>query len=110
MLNQKQDCIESLCNGLKSTSAWRAATSIRFPDDRRNIKASKALDQLAEEAANLTDEQWSELSSYYGSASQTWVNALNVTARSVGFHHRAGNLDLFITILVQNLIALSVAA
>jgi hypothetical protein len=110
MLNQKQDCIESLTDGLKSTSAWRKVTSARFPDDARNVKAAKILDRLAVEAVNLTDAQWLELFPYFGWASETWRNGLNQTARQIGFCHRAGDLDVFVKILIQNLSVSCVAA
>ena len=110
MLNQKQDCIESLTGRLKSTSAWRKATSARFPDDTRNVKAAKTLDRLAAEAINLTDAQFLELSPYFGWASEAWRNGLNQTSRQIGFFHRAGDLDVFVKILIQNLSASCVAA
>jgi hypothetical protein len=109
-MNDKQDCIESLTGGLKSTSAWRKVTSARFPDDTRNVKAAKILDRLAVEAINLTDTQWIELSTYFGWASEAWRNGLNQTSRQIGFFHRTGDLDVFIKILIQNLSASCVAA
>jgi hypothetical protein len=110
MINDKQDCIESLTGGLKSTSAWRKVTSARFPDDTRNVKAAKILDRLAVEAINLTDAQWLELSPYFGWASETWRNGLNQASRQIGFFHRAGDLDVFVKILIQNLSVSCVAA
>jgi hypothetical protein len=109
-MNNKQDVIESLTGGLKSTSAWRTVTFTRFPDDFRNEKASKTLDRLAAEASNLTDAQFLELSPHFDWGSGAWRNALNLTARSVGFHHRAANLDMFVKILIQNLPPVTVAA
>jgi hypothetical protein len=110
MINDKQDCIESLTSALKSTSAWRKVTSARFPDDTRNVKAAKILDRLAVDAINLTDTQWLALSAYFGWASQTWRNGLNQTSRQIGFCHRASDLDIFVKILIQNLSASCVAA
>jgi hypothetical protein len=60
ILNDKQDCIESIIRVLEGTSAWRRTTSARFPDDPRNMRAATTLDKLAVDVANLTDEQWLE--------------------------------------------------
>jgi hypothetical protein len=110
MINDKQDCIESIVRVLERTSEWRKVTSARFPEDTRNAKSVKILDRLAVEAINLTDAQWLELSPYFGWASQTWRNSLNQTSRQIGFFHRAGDLDVFVKILIQNLSASCVAA
>lgn len=103
MLNDKPDCIESITKALKNTSTWRKSLTIRWPDDPRNALASGSLDQLAADAVNLTDEQWSELQAHYGWASETWRNSLNQTARQVGFFHRAGDLASFVRALLHNL-------
>jgi len=44
---------------LERTSVWRKAITANFPNDPRNLRAPKTLDQLAVNVANLTDEQWS---------------------------------------------------
>ena len=82
---------------------WRKAMTIRWPDDPRNVRASKLLDQLALDAADLTDTQWAMLQPYYGWTSETWRNCLNETGRQIGFFHRADNLSHFVKALVQNL-------
>lgn len=102
-LNTKEDCIDSITKTLERTAAWRKSTSIRFPDDPRNTRAVERLNQLAADAFNLTDEQWSDLQPWYGWASEEWRNGLNQTARQVGFFHRAGDLAFFVKALLQNL-------
>jgi hypothetical protein len=96
----------------KGTSAWRGTTAARFPDDApRNLRAAETLNKLATESANLTDQQWLCLKSYFGGwASETWRNALTQTARQVGFFHRCRDLDSFISVLTHQLSQSNVAA
>jgi hypothetical protein len=104
ILNDKDDCIESIIRVLESTSAWRKTTSARFPDDPRNMRAAITLDKLAVDVASVTDEQWLELKPHFGGwASEDWRNGLSQTARQVGFHHRAKDVNFFLKVLVQNL-------
>ena len=35
ILNDKQDCVESIAKVLERTSAWRKAIAVNFPDDPR---------------------------------------------------------------------------
>jgi hypothetical protein len=56
ILNDKQDCIESIARILEQTSAWRRKTAAKFPGDERNTKAAEMLDQLATDAAKLNDD------------------------------------------------------
>ena len=111
--DNKQDCIESISKALRRTSAWRRSLIVRWPDDLRNKRAADRLDKLAEDVASLTDAQWVELQPYHGSGWEAlaWRDGLNLTARQVGFHFRAGDLDFFVRALIQNLsISSSVAA
>lgn len=101
--NDKFDCVDSIIKALERTSAWRKALTIRFPEDSRNGRAARALDNLSREAAKLTDEQWCELQKHYGWASETWSTALNNSVRSVGFHNRCGDLAAFVRVLLENL-------
>ena len=111
ILNDKNDCIESITRALEGSSAWRKAISVGFPDDPRNMRASETLDELAADADNLTDEHWRVLRPYFGGwASETWRSGLSKTARQVGFYHRAKNFDVFVKALAHNLSSLSVAA
>jgi hypothetical protein len=109
-LNLKADCIDSIADVLSKTSTWRKNTALRFPDDNRNGKAAKTLDRLSIEAATLTDEQWVELKPHFGWSSENWRTTLTQTARQAAFHHRFGDLETFIRILLENLSVLSVAA
>jgi hypothetical protein len=110
ILNDKEDCIESITKSLEHTSTWRKALIRRWPDDARNARAAKTLDRLAEDAESLTDDHWLKLQPYYSWASETWRNGLNQTARQVGFHHRAGDIEFFIKALLQNLSLSGIAA
>jgi hypothetical protein len=104
ILNDKQDCIDSISRVLERTAAWRKAIAVNFPDDNRNIAAAATLEKLAVDVANLTDEQWSELRPHFsGWASEKWRNTLSQVARSVGFFHRAKDFNFFAKVLVHQL-------
>ncbi len=110
MINDKNECIESITKALEKTAAWRKLLTARWPNDPRNARANSLLCGLAAEAVNLTDAQWSELEKQYNWASETWITALNQATRQVGFYHRNGDLASFITALVNSLHSSSVAA
>lgn len=110
ILNDKNDCIESIARVLERTSTWRKALTANFPDDPRNMRAAGMLDRLASDVANLTDEQWSDLKLHFSWASPAWRDALSNATRQVGFHHRAKDLNSFVQALVQQLSLSSVAA
>ena len=104
IFNDKNDCIESIARVLEGTSAWRMSMSVGFPDDTRNLQASKKLKTLAVDAGNLTDEHWEILQPYFGGwTSQAWRVGLSKTARQVGFWHRSNNFDAFVKSLAHNL-------
>jgi hypothetical protein len=103
MLNDKEDCIETIIKTLERTSAWRKTLMARWPDDARNGRAVRALDNLSRETAKLTDQQWSELQPHYGGTSEAWRNGLNQAARQVGFHHHCGDLAILVKVLLENL-------
>ncbi|MGY3588526.1 hypothetical protein ACVIGB_002515 [Bradyrhizobium sp. USDA 4341] len=111
ILNDKDDCIESIARSLERTAAWRRTLVVKFPDDPRNAKAAEALEKLALAATDITEAQWSELQPKFGGwESQTWRNALSQSARVIGFQHRSVNFNFFVKILLQNLTAESVSA
>jgi hypothetical protein len=110
ILSGKQDCIESMARVLERTSAWRKAITVNFPNDPRNVRAAETLDKLAIDFANLTDEQWSDLETHFGRASEKWRDGLSQVARQVGFHNRAKDFSSFVRALVQQLSLSSVAA
>jgi hypothetical protein len=109
--NNKSECIESVVRILERTEAWRRTLSIRFQNDPRNLRSAEVLNQLAKDAANLTDDQWLALSPHYNWASEKWRSALNDTARGIGFHIRTKQFDIFLKALLQRLTpVVSVAA
>jgi hypothetical protein len=110
ILNDKQDCIESIARILENTSAWRKATAVKYPDDLRNIKSSEMLDQLAKDSANLTDEQWKEFTPHFGWSSQIWRGAVVQAAKMVGFAHRNRSFESFVRAVVRQLPTMRVAA
>ena len=102
ILNDLQDCVESIVRILEQTSAWRRKTAAKFPDDSaRNIKAAEMLDQLGIDAASLTDEQFSDLRPHFGWSSQIWRDGLVSAAKMVGFAHRNTNFASFVRTVVR---------
>jgi hypothetical protein len=110
ILNHRPDCVESIVRILESTAAWRRKTAAKYPDDPRNAKSAEMLDQLAIDAAGLTDEQFEDLRPHFGWSSQTWREGLVTAARMVGFAHRNTNLASFVRTVVRQLPVSRVAA
>jgi hypothetical protein len=46
ILNDKQDCIESIARILEQTSVWRRKTAAKFPSDSRNTKAVPVVNSI----------------------------------------------------------------
>jgi hypothetical protein len=61
------------------------------------------LDQLAIEAAGLTDEQFADLQPHFGWSSQIWRDGLVSAARMVGFANRNANFGAFVRSVVRQL-------
>jgi hypothetical protein len=108
-LNDKQDCIESIVHALNRCAVWRTKLMVKFPNDSSNIRAAKMLNQLAIDAAGMTEAQWNKLESHFCRSSGVWRNGLSEAARQVGFGHRARDFDSFVNALVLH-VAQSVAA
>jgi predicted aminopeptidase len=100
----------ALARILEKTSAWRRSTAAKFPDDSRNINAAEMLDQLAIDAAHLSDDQWNDLRVHFGWASQTWRDGLIQAARLVGFAHKSKDFDAFMRLVVRQLSPVGLAA
>jgi cyclopropane fatty-acyl-phospholipid synthase-like methyltransferase len=100
--NEKQDCIESVVRVLERTSAWRKAISANF-NDPRNVRAAATLDQLAVDAAGMTDDQWASLKNHYAWTSLAWRNSLTQVTRQIGFYNRQRDFGSFVTALVHEL-------
>jgi hypothetical protein len=98
--NDKQDCIESIVRGLERTSAWRKAISANF-NDPRNKRAAATLDQLAIDAAGMTDDQWASLKDQYSWTSLAWRNSLTQVTRQIGFFNRHRDFKSFVAALVH---------
>ena len=100
MNNSKFSCKDNLCGSLMRTAAWRRGMKARYPDDNRNGIAAKTLDKLADEANDLTDEQWSEIMPFYDWASATWSDAVSQASRNVEFKRNVRTFPAFIDSLV----------
>jgi hypothetical protein len=104
MINEKNDAVEYIVRVLEQKSDWRKSLAARFPDDPRNLRSSDRLDQLAVEAAEMTDEQFAALKPYFGGwASVAFRDALSQVSRQIGFQHRAKDFESFVKTLVHEL-------
>jgi hypothetical protein len=103
MINDKNDAAEYIIRVLEHKSAWRKAITAKFPDDPRNERAADRLDQLAVEAAGMTDDQFAALKPYFGWASVAFRDSLSQVARQIGFHHRGKDFASFVAALVREL-------
>ena len=102
-INSKQNCISDLCASILRTASWRRALQAKYINDPRNGRAAETLSRLADEAVNLSDEQWAELQPFYSWASQTWCEAVSQAARHVEFQRNIRTFPAF----VQNLVCLA---
>jgi hypothetical protein len=108
--DNKQDCVESIVHALNRSEVWRTKLMVKYPADTGNLRAAKMLNQLAVDAVNMTDEQWSKLEPHFCWSSGVWRNGLSEAARQVGFGHRARDFGSFVNALVLHVAPSSVAA
>jgi hypothetical protein len=73
----------------------------KHPSDQRNTKAAACLLNLANEASQLSESQWSQLQPHFGWASERWREAISQTARAVGFQHKIKDLPSFVKHLLD---------
>jgi hypothetical protein len=71
--NEKIDCIDSLIFGLNRTAHWCKKMAAQYPSDPRNGRAAECLAGLAVDAAELSDDAWSQLKPHCGWASEPCV-------------------------------------
>ena len=93
-INSKQNCISDLCASILRTASWRRALQAKYINDPRNGRAAETLFRLADEAVNLSDEQWAELQPFYSWASQTWCEAVSKAARHVEWGDHGPSIEL----------------
>jgi hypothetical protein len=101
--NSKTNCIEDMCASVKRSAIWRRGLHAKY-NDPRNSKAADTLDRLANEIHDMTDEEFSQLSSYYNWASGKWSEAVSETSRRVGFRY-VDSVPVFLNHLVGILAA-----
>jgi cyclopropane fatty-acyl-phospholipid synthase-like methyltransferase len=110
MINSKDDCIGSLCGAFMRTSRWRSSLQKKFPSDARNGRAAETLSRLADEAVNLTDEQWLALQPHFHWTSEKWADDLSQATRRVEFQRNVRTFPAFVQDLISVLSENSVAA
>lgn len=102
MINSKQNCIDSLSEGLSRTANWRRNMQERYPSDVRNGKAADRLHQMAAESGDLSDEAWEELRPFYSWCSEPWSEAVSKAGRLVEFSRAVRTFPA----LIDNLIGI----
>ncbi len=100
-LNTKENCVASLSASLTRTSRWRDTLQKKYPNDPRNGRAAETLSRLADEAVNLTDEQWAQLAPFYSWVSETWCEAVSQAARHVEFQRNVRTFAAFVHNLIN---------
>jgi hypothetical protein len=62
MINKsKQYCVDSLSSSLARSANWQRALHTKYPNDPRNGRAAERLDQLANEANELSSATKAQL-------------------------------------------------
>jgi hypothetical protein len=100
-LIEKSDCTDTLTVGFNHTGRWRARLANKFPSDPRNARAASCLLKLANEASELTDQDWARLQPHYVFASRSFSEAVSEAGRAVGFQHKIANLHSFVDHLLD---------
>jgi hypothetical protein len=110
MNSNKQSCSDSLSASLTRTRDWRRSLQAKFLNDPRLGRSVDALEKLAGETNDLTDEQWLALSPFFDWSSGTWADAVSMASRHVGFQRNIRTFPAFIDNLVGILSEQNVAA
>jgi hypothetical protein len=110
MIEEKEDCLDSLIFGLNRTAEWRKKMAAKYPLDPRNVRAADCLSQLASEAKELSDRDWLQLQPHSGWANERFREAISDAARAVGFVHKVKDLSSFVKHLLEVLSQPSIAA
>jgi hypothetical protein len=100
-INSKQNCISDLSASISRTASWRRALQAKYINDPRNSRAAETLARLADEAVNLTDEQWAQLAPFYSWVSETWCEAVSQAARHVEFQRNVRTFSAFVQHLIS---------
>jgi hypothetical protein len=98
---QRRDCVDSIVLGLNKTGAFRARKANQYPDDPRNSRAIESLKKLANDADNLSDDEWSLLQLFYDPGSTIWRDAISQATKDVGFSNKSKSFPFFIRSLIR---------
>jgi hypothetical protein len=99
-INSKQSCQDNLGGSFTRSAIWRRGLQARYPDDPRNGKAAAALDRLAAETDDLTDEAWESLKPYFNWSCGRWSDAVSLASRRVEFQRNVKTLPNYVNQLV----------
>jgi hypothetical protein len=100
--NSKDNCKSDVIANIRRAATWRRALRRKFEHDNRLLPAAEALDHLARQASEMTDDEWARLSKFYHWSSQAWSDAVSQTTRLVGFRPISSFAE-FVDRLVKNL-------
>jgi hypothetical protein len=73
----------------------------KYPHDTRNGVADETLTRLADEASNLSDEAWQELSQFYNWSSGSWNDAVSLASRRVEFQCKVRTFSEYVNHLIS---------
>jgi hypothetical protein len=102
MTNYKEHCSQYLSNRLRGSSDWRRAQGTKFPEDRRNDKASERLLEL-ESSIDIPDTVWNQIAPFYNECDSRWLAAVSDTNRDIGFRRHPRDFAAYLENLVSNL-------
>jgi hypothetical protein len=100
MINSKRDCSESIARSITRTAGWRRGLQAKYPHDNRLGQAAEQLDRLADEATDLTDDQFAALQPFYSWNSEIWSDGVSKASRLVVFQKTVRSFPAYVENLV----------
>ena len=95
IIDLRQECTDFVARSVRKTADWRRSNTKRWPGDDRNMKAADRLNEIADEATELSDYIWEGLKPYFHWSDEQFAEAVSQTSRNVVFRHDIKNFDAY---------------
>ena len=82
---------------------WRTGLQSKFPEDPRNMRAVELLRQLSLDSEGMTEAQFERVKPYASWFDAHWREAVEATARKVGYWPYLSSFPRFIDVLASQL-------